>query len=289
MLTLKEKWMLAGAWGLIVACGVIGMACLSGSEPQPARESFTLQPSFCGTVKISEEPLQRLRLWQEAFGPVRVPVTPYVGAIISEPICILPVGRETVTPVMLAVLPLYSGMVEMDRALLSWSLKKVPVNPDCEISKPQAILIHRQCDDGEIERIAVLDPKTTSYEDRDIRPECSYRYYVLVRGDEGVRSSYKPSTVRPVDKMGEGSVEGRVPAWTRVRLVGGDARNAILGVDSYNPQKARWESRIVRASPGQAIGDTGWTLERLRFDKFTLVAEATDERFQKREFSTKGD
>ena len=174
----------------------------------------------------------------------------------------------------------------MDRATLTWSLKEFKPGLYQKASAPEAILIHRQCDGGEIERVATLDPKATSFEDRDVLPNRSYRYWVLVRGLEGLKS-YKDSTVRPFDKEGEGSVAGVVPSWQKVRLIGGDREHAILGVDSYNPVKGRWEPRIVKASPGQEIGVTGWRLERLRFDKFTLTAEATDDRLEKRELSTK--
>jgi len=174
--------------------------------------------------------------------------------------------------------------------VLSWSLREPTIkDPKKEVrSAPQAFLVHRQCDGGEIDRIATLDPKVTSFEDRDLQPRHSYRYWILVRGEEG--PVFYPAKNAPVvDREGEGRVDGVVPAWHKVKLTGGDREHAILAVESYNPMTGKWDTRRILTSPGQPIGATGWTLERLRFDKSTLVAEVKDDLRETREISTKKD
>lgn len=286
MLSLKERWMLAGAWGLIVVCGMTGAVCIGrSSSPAPA---LGTRPRIRvdSPPPIGDRTEEVLRKWQTVIAPVRVPVTPYVGCITPTILWVekpAPPSVEFVLPT-----PLYSGKVELDRTLLTWSLREPQEGPLVKRGALRAIVIHRTCDDGEVERIAVLSPKATSFEDREVRPNRSYRYWVLVRGEEGTKE-YRIDHVRLVEREGEGTVEGAVPSWHKVRLIGGDKEHAILGVDSYNPGKGRWESRIVRTSPGRAIGETGWTLDRIRFEKFTLHADVTDDLRETRELSTRQD
>ncbi len=284
MLSLKERWMLTGAWGLIVVCGMTGLMWAQGPSSRPPPAVARAEPDGGQPGPKRERPPEVWVQWQTVMAPVRVPVTPYVG-------CISPkiVWKEIDAPPPLEFVlptPVYSGSIELGRTLLTWSLREPKEGPTVKRSVPQAILVHRTCDDGEVERIAVLSPKTTSFEDRELRPNHSYRYRVLVRGEEGTKE-YRVDHVRFVEREGEGTVQGAVPSWHKVRLIGGDKEHAILGVDSYNPGKGRWESRIVRTSPGRAIGDTGWTLDRLRFEKFTLLAEVTDDLRETRELSTR--
>ncbi|HLF95363.1 MAG TPA: hypothetical protein VJB14_17985 [Planctomycetota bacterium] len=285
MLSTQERWKVAGAWGLIVACGMTGLIGLrrsSAPSAPPARVGRAPHPPPPTPGRdLAQESLIR---WQTGVAPVRVPVTPYVGCIIPS---IILVEKPDPPPVEFVLpTPVYSGKVELDRTLLTWSLREPKEESRLKRAVPRAIVIHRTCDSGEVERIAVLSPKATSFEDREVRPNRSYRYWVLVRGEEGTKE-HRIDHVRLVDREGEGAVEGAVPSWHKVRLIGGDKEHAILGVDSYNPGKGRWESRIVRASPGWAIGETGWTLGRIRFEKFTLHADVTDDLRETRELSTR--
>lgn len=287
MLTSKERWLVAGAWAAIIACGA-GGALLIHARPEPQSAPVS-RPTICKGPQgpWTNTGMVNLLKIQEIISPVRAPVTPYVACILPK-IILIEVKGPTPIEKLLPTL-LYSGKVGMDRATLAWTWKEPKLLWSREIiqhrSAPTAIVIHRQCDGEEIEPIAVLDPKTTSFEDRGVQPNRSYRYWALVRGEEGIQSYI--NSVRTVDHPGEGSVEGTIPSWHKVKLIGGDREHAILNLESYLPDKSVWEKKVVRVSPGEKIGATGWTLEGLRFDKFTLVADVTDDRSEKREISTK--
>jgi hypothetical protein len=287
-----ERWWLASAWALIAACGVSGVLRIqsrSGAVPEPAFfEAGANRPP-----KPASDPTRkawdRFHRSQDVIGPIRVPVTPYVGYLIPE-IILGPSRPEG--PGIQFILPrlIYSGKAGMDRVTLTWSLEEPKLTTTKEVIQkragPRALVIHRQTELGEFEPVAVLDPTAKSFEDRGVEPNHSYRYWVLVRGEEGVDRG-RVSTVRTVDQEGVGEAEVRIPSWHRVALKGGDREHAILAVDSYNPQVDRWESRTVLAAPGQKIPGTGWTLEGMRFDRSTLWAEVRDDRQEKRDLSTK--
>lgn len=289
MLTSKDRWILAGAWGAILASGLGGVLWIQATKMEPG--AFTAAPPAPDKPAVRTKGRDYLAETSGKFGAsprVRLPVTPYVGCITSEVIIVE--GPEQPVTVKVPPTLLYSGKVEMDRATLAWTLKapklvQAKLRKE-EASAPRAIVILRRCDIGEWEPVAVLDPKASSFEDREVQPNRSYLYSIRLRAEEGV-ITYKESHVRIEDKEGEGRVEGEVPSWHKVRLIGGDTEHAILGVETYNPGKARWEPKVLRASPGQPIGATGWTLDRMWFDRFTLKAAATDDRSVKRELSTR--
>lgn len=287
MLSMRDRWLILGAWALLAASTVAGF-CLINARVPATPEPTPAVPPPPPPEPTGNRAMDRFWKCQEVLTSVHRPQTPYVGCMVPT---IIEVVKPKPPPGPTRVLPvaLYSGKFEMDRANLSWNLRNPVIDPKDKkfvLSAPQAFLIHRQCDGGEIERIAILDAKATSFEDRDVQPNHSYRYWVLVRGEEG--AIVYPATRAPVvDREGEGSVEGTVPAWHKVKLLGGGRDHAILSVESYNPKTGQWETKRVLASPGQAIGASGWTLERMRFDKSTLVAEVKDDLRDAREISTK--
>jgi len=284
----KNRWILAGAWALLVAGGLGGAALIQRHlEPRPVAD-LPKEPLERPKPKKDpgEEARRRLAASLEVITPKILPKTD-AAATLWTTIHVPPPPPPA--PPVLVIMPtaLYSGTVDLDRTRLSWKLSALSMNTKGERSQPEAILIHRQADGGEIERIAVLDPKVTSFEDFEVQPGRSYRYWVVLRGAEGLKDGNQAAPL--IEKEGEGLVEGRTPEWIKIRLVGGDASRAILNVETYNPLKGRWETTVAQAALGQPIGRTGWTLERTRFDRFTLIAELKDDRSEIRLFSTRKD
>lgn len=281
----KNRWILAGTWTLLVACAIGGYALIQAqNEPKPV----AFVPAKGLPPELPEDPAKEARkrlLICLTVPPPPKPGSDFIGYLQPKVIVVEkdPIYKQVLMPAVL----LYSGAVEIDRSLLTWKL--IPVDPKFQgiKSTPKAILIHRQVDGGEIERIAVLEPKAVTYEDRDVLPGRSYRYWVLLHGMEGLQVDINPPPL--VDKPGEGVVEGRTPEWIKIHLVGGDASRAIMNVETYNPLKGRWETTVAQAAVGQPIGRTGWTLERTRFDRFTLIAEVKDDRSEIRLLSTRKD
>ncbi len=86
----------------------------------------------------------------------------------------------------------------------------------------------------------------------------------------------------------EAAIEVGAPANRRLRLMGGvDAKIAFLRSETYNRERKQWVPADHRARPGERVGGTGWTLDALRFDGFTLTADVTDENGVPRTISTK--
>jgi hypothetical protein len=291
MLSSKERWILTAAWATMIAVGV-GSFLVIHARTESAMAELAKVPTQpgCGWTPKSTRNITMEKFWrnQEVISPVRVPSNDYVAClvptIIVPPLPPPPPPKELLPPVAL-----YSGTFEMDRATVSWKLQPATLNPTAKFkqmrSDARAIVIHRRCDTGEVQRIAVLDPKATSFEDRDVEPNHSYCYWILVRAEKGLtdRAGHAPV----LEEEGEGAAQGTVPAWHKVKLIGGDRDRAFFTVESYQAAAGKWETKRVMAVPGQPIGATGWTLEGLRFDRFTLVAEVRDDLRETRMISTK--
>jgi hypothetical protein len=285
MMKNANRWLLGGTWAFLGMSVIGGMALLDRRlHPQPVPEPAQTHPYLRPPpTDPGQEARDRLARSLQVVRPTPRPGNDGI-ACLTPAITFYekPAGEDPVT--LLPTLT-YRGRVEIDRGILTWTLSGPSMNAKGLRSTPEAIVIHRQSDGGEIERIAVLDPKAVAYEDLDVQPGRAYRYWVLVRGPEGVVKKQVPIPI--LEKEGEGLVEGRTPEWVKVHLMGGDSTRAILSVETYNPVKARWETSVVHAAVGQPIGRTGWTLERTRFDRFTLVAEAKDDRSEIRLLSTR--
>jgi hypothetical protein len=290
MLSSRERWILTGVWAIIAGSGVLGFLWTRSPAESPKAE-LPLHVAVPTPRPPRENPVEvELAKWTKAPAPVRTPVSPFVAGLMPE---IKWIEKDPPTPKeFLLPKPIYSGRVELDRVTLEWSLRNPTLKNTPDLvqvrSAPEEILIRRRCENGELEQVAVLDAKATVYVDRDVRPNHFYEYWILVRGKEGIER-YNNTTVRTVESEGSGRLEARVPAWHKVKLVGGDSSRAILSIDAYNPEKGRWDSSILRVTPGSPIGTTGWTLDRMRFDKSTLVAEVRDDRLERRELSTRND
>lgn len=282
----SDKAVLTGGWILILACALGGFTLIQKSlEPKPIPEIR----DYRGPGVLSPDPgLEARKRLAGSLVVVSPRVFPQSDTVATLPTLIkVRENREPVQPPLVLPPLIYSGTVDMDRARLTWKLAPLSMNDKGVRSEPEGFLVHRQVDDGEIEQIAVLGAKVTSFEDLTVQGRHTYRYWVLARGAEGLKTREAAAPV--VEKEGEGKVEGRTPEWIKVRLAGGDTTRAILNVETYNPLTGRWEGSVAQAAVGQPIGRTGWTLERTRFDRFTLVAELKDDRSEIRVVSTRKD
>jgi hypothetical protein len=50
-----------------------------------------------------------------------------------------------------------------------------------------------------------------------------------------------------------------------------------MKVENYDRATKRWAGKTLLVNPGQSVEGTGWSLKKLRFDDFTLVADLTDD------------
>ena len=64
----------------------------------------------------------------------------------------------------------------------------------------------------------------------------------------------------------------RTPSNRRARLLGGDAKVAIVQVETYQRAGRTWAGTSRTARPGDELWPGGWTLSGLAFKGFTLVA-----------------
>lgn len=179
----------------------------------------------------------------------------------------------------------------LDGAAVSWTVaeppkEKLEVWQTQKTAKPSGFLVRRQCGDGPVQDLARTGPEARSFADLSTLPKRTYRYWVLVFGEETVRTSY-PAVQEPVTKGLGTPAETRTPTATRMKLVGGDKTTAILRVETYDRSQKKWIPKTAQTAPGRDIGSSGWSLKGLRFDNFTLVADVTDDEGVDRVLTTK--
>lgn len=176
----------------------------------------------------------------------------------------------------------------LDGTTITWSLTE----PKAELkywmrrkeARPTGYIIKRQAEDGRIEEIDRVGPKATSYVDLTPQPRMTYRYWVVATGSESDLAT-RPPVLAPVVKGLDASAKTRTPAATRMKLIGGDKANAFLRSEVYSRAEKKWVGRTVMVVPGRKVD--GWTLNGLRFDNFTLVADVTDDEGVDRVLTTK--
>jgi len=83
------------------------------------------------------------------------------------------------------------------------------------------------------------------------------------------------------------SVKAVLPSDVRVKLIGGGPNHAVLRVETYDRDKKYWVPKTVLANPGEPIDGTGWSLNSLTMNTFTLAAEATDDAGVVRKLTTR--
>jgi hypothetical protein len=189
-----------------------------------------------------------------------------------------PPGGATLAVAPAAVIDPASLKGELGRTTFSWRLADPParLEPHETPSRAEvkALVIERRRGDGAFEPVARLDGKATSFTDATVEPTRTYSYRVVV---ECAADDVCGSCGRKLPAAGpaEESPEVRLPHPWRVRLLGGDAKVAILRVETW--EKGAWVAKQHTVRPGQRVGATGWTLGGLRFEKSTLVANFADE------------
>jgi hypothetical protein len=284
--------LLWAAAGVIAACGVVGVWKVSRGPAVDPRvvaaarrvEDARRVPQFPPPPRIPDGRLDR---WDTVTGGVRPAAD---DAVPPPPIKFgfLETKREIQT---VRVLPgfTYAVTADLDGAILTWALQepkdKAGLYEKLVRSEPSAVVIERRTPGMEFAELLRLGPEATSYRDASAEPLATYYYRVRLAGIQTDRlDDYKD---KPVTVGGEEAVEVRVPSVHRLRLLGGDRTLALLRVETYHRESRKWVSRDVPAAPGKAVPGTAWTLEALRFDKSTLVAEVRDDTGGKRELTTK--
>jgi hypothetical protein len=288
-----DKLILWGAAALMAAVGSLS-AWKIGHEPTIAPEIVTLEREHesirtGGRRFPLPEPVPGIRLrYLEAIAePKPAPDdagtlrTRARGCAINEP-CVT---------VMVLPFPIVGeAKADLDGATITWSLVERPVALRSSMirteAKPTGFIIERQCEDGPVQEIGRVGPKERSFTDLSTEPRLTYRYWVLVAGEESSLKE-KPFPLTAVTKGLPLSAEARTPAATRMKLIGGDKDNGILRAETYDRAQKKWVGKLIQVPVGKGIGASGWTLNRLRFVNFTLAADVTDDEGVDRVLTTK--
>jgi hypothetical protein len=288
-----DKMILWGAAAVMAAVGSLSAWKISHEpkiDPDVARLEREHESLRTGAPRFPRpEPVPTIRLCYLETIPVPKPATDDAGRLRTRAVG-RPIEHARTTVLVLPFPVVGEAKADLNGVTFSWTLEdrkeKLQYYEDQQAAKPAGFIIHRQCEDGPVEVIGKVGPKERSFTDLSTEPRMTYRYWVLVTGEETVRSSY-PAVKEEVTKGLFLSAEARTPAATRMKLVGGDKNNAILRAETYDRAQKKWVGKVVQAVPGQAIGASGWTLKGLRFDNFTLVADVTDDEGVDRVLTTK--
>jgi hypothetical protein len=171
---------------------------------------------------------------------------------------------------------------DLNGTTLTWTLQEPPQEKldswkTQKTAKPAGFVIKRAYGNEEHKELAKVGPDAKSFTDLSAEPKQTYRYWVLVTGEETKRDS-NAAEKKPVTKGLDASVKATSPSASRVKLIGGDRTNAVLRVETYDRAQKKWISKgTVVVAPGRDIGTSGWILRKLHFDNFTLVADLTDD------------
>ena len=288
-----NKWLLTGAWTAMAAVGAFSI--YKGSEAPKVDPAVEM---LCRDLrKIQEGPLGNppgpVPRWngKDVFGPVvdARPVAPGV-LYIAPKIIEVGVPHPIVPTKVLPFLTLGKASAGLDGTTLTWSTedKTIPLEKwrKQEPAKPTGFSVYRQEAGRPREKIAELDPTIRSYTDSSIEPLKTYFYSVTLQGMETDRTT-DPGSLVPTTKEADRALNIRTPSFTRIKLVGGDKTHAVIRVETYNRTKNVWISKTVLAVPGERVAGTGWSLNALRFNEFTLVADVTDDDGAARVLSTR--
>jgi hypothetical protein len=200
------------------------------------------------------------------------------------------IKRPPVTVFVLPVAVATEVKSDLDGARITWTTYEAPAAlKDWMVRKeavPTNFVIQRRADDGEL-REFVVDGKARAYADLSTKLRTTYRYQVTAVGQESDLSK-DPPVPMTATKGSAMAAETRTPSATRLKLVGGAQDHAFLSVETYDRSQKKWIGKLApTVVPGKAVGTSGWTLKALRFDKFTLVAELTDDEGVDRVLTTK--
>ena len=289
----SDKGLLIGAWAVMAAAGAFSIykvAQTPNVEPGIARLVQDLEKAQNGGVKNPPGPLPKIS-FDPRIDPRAGSFTPTEEStrfhsrfgVSYHP----PKDRD------IQVLPfpvMESAQATLDGATIAWKtvLKDVEHKPwmHPKEAKPSGFVVIRESELGQPEKIAELGPAARSYADLSTKPRQAYIYWVELKGLETDRSN-NDGNLMPVTNKPDRPLSAKSPADTRLKLVGGDKTHAVLRAEMYDRSKKAWVPKTVLAAPGEMVAGTGWSLKKLRFDDFTLVADVTDDDGVARVLSTR--
>jgi hypothetical protein len=269
MLSNSSRWILAGAWTLIAAAGILGQRAIARIPAlDPVTEATLREVRWTmDHAPIATPPLmKRPAAW--AMVTADVEATHPFGATLStwiyEEIRPKPIEDVLVQPHYAVA----EAKASLDGVALSWTLSRGSVELEkhqrAKDVKAAAVRIERKTGAGAWKEVARLAPETRAWMDAEVAAGTSPIYRVRL---------VKPGEVRATEDVGA-DVEARTPSDRRARLIGGDAKVAIVRVEAYNRKTRAWSGPDRTVRPGEEMWPGGWTLTGLKFKGFGLVAEA---------------
>lgn len=276
----RDQWLLTGAWAAMAATGAFSLYKVSESpkvDPTIAELADKLTKARGKEIPVPPMP--------PTFEPPRGPVAGYVtpeepqtrfrSRLVGTPVDPKPITVQVLPfPVMGSATPDLNGVV------VRWSTEQraVPllVKMTAVAAKPSGFSVWRQTGDQPKAKIADLPAGATSYTDLSAEPRQTYFYWVSLTGAETTRAD-RSGRMQETTNLADSPVKAVTPRNTRMTLIGGDRKHAVLKVETYDRAKKAWTGKTAMVSPGETIPGMGWSLKSLRFDEFTLVAGVTDD------------
>ena len=279
-----DRWILTTAWALIATAGAAGLSKIREIpklDPEVAAQRERIRQEIDhGVVEGPGGPdLSLARLheqWRFQAEGLRPPEDAgrFDPRVVERTVPGIPVE---VTVMALSATP--AAKAALDGTTLTWTLAKGPValkpRERAKDVAPTGLRVERN-DGAGWKEVAKLDAKTTTWKDVETAPRTSYAYRVKLDA---------PATARTASDGPE--VEARTPTDKRVRLIGGDAKVAIVRVETYDRKSGKWLGRDATARAGGELWPGGWKLTGLRFKGFVLVADAVDEDGRAAELTTR--
>jgi hypothetical protein len=278
-----DKMILTGAWAAMAVAGVYSYWKISESPKiDPTIEKLCRDLGKRGEVPAPPRPELKVR-------------TPEFGRTSAGLAYIVPDADRFRTkcigkaidpkPKNVLVLPfpvMGEAKATLDGTTIAWSTEERKVELKSWMirkeAKPSAFTVFRQIGEEAPLKLAELGPEARSYTDLSAEPLRTYRYWVTLKGQENLRTTYaEADTLVAVTNKGDRSASATSPSATRVKLVGGDRAHAVIKIETYNRPGKYWAAKTLLVNPGDTVAGTGWSLNGLRFDNSTLAAEMTDD------------
>ena len=273
MLTHANRWILAGAWALVgtaAAAGSWRISRIPARDPETERAMADVRKRM---EKTDVEPPPPRK--PDGCGPMLYvdapPAPPHAGTL--RPRFVVEVRPAPLKDV--AVQPLVErpkAEASIDGAALTWTTapRKLELGPyERGVNvKPAGLRIERSADGKTWTEVARLAADVAAWVDAGAAPRMSYAYRVILE---------PAANVVKAAEQGTSTAEALLPSGMRARLVGGDAKVAILRVETYNRKSRTWSGRDRTARPGDELWPGGWKLTGLKFTGFRLTAEAVVE------------